>query len=67
LILLEISELEDSIESNPNFLSNAEEHSDLISASEDFPTPPFRHPSEEGISPPRLSGTPPRRGFTCGV
>lgn len=48
LILLEMSELEDSIESSSNLLSNSEEHSDLISTIEDLPTPPYRAPLREG-------------------
>jgi very-short-patch-repair endonuclease len=42
-----MSELEDSIERNPHPLGK--EHSDLVGASGDLPTPPVGHPSEEGI------------------
>jgi Protein of unknown function (DUF559) len=42
-----MSELEDSIERNPHPLGT--EHSELVGASGDLPTPPFGHPSEEGI------------------
>jgi very-short-patch-repair endonuclease len=45
-----MSELEDSIERNPHPLGK--EHSDLVGASGDLPTPPFGHPSEEGILTP---------------
>jgi hypothetical protein len=44
-----MSELEDSIDRNPHLLGNSEEHSDLVGAGGDLPTPPFGHPSEEGI------------------
>jgi hypothetical protein len=39
-------ELEGSIESMPH----NPKHSGFVSASGDLPTPPFGHPSEEGIS-----------------
>ncbi len=42
-----MSELEDSIECNPHPLEK--DHSDLIGASGDLPTPPYGHPSQEGI------------------
>jgi very-short-patch-repair endonuclease len=42
-----MSELKDSIDRNPHPLGK--EHSDLVGASGDLPTPPFGHPSEEGI------------------
>jgi hypothetical protein len=45
-----MSELEDSIERNPHPLGK--EHSDLVGAIGDLPTPPFGHPSEEGILTP---------------
>jgi very-short-patch-repair endonuclease len=44
-----MSELEDSIEINSHPFNNTEEHSDLIGASGDLPTPPVGHPSKEGI------------------
>jgi very-short-patch-repair endonuclease len=44
-----MSELEDSIERNSHPLNNAEEHSEVESASGGLPTPSFGHPSEEGI------------------
>jgi very-short-patch-repair endonuclease len=44
-----MSELEDSIEINSHPFNNTEEHSDLIGASGDLPTPPYGHPSLEGI------------------
>ena len=40
-----MSELEDSIESMPL----NPKHADLVGASGDLPTPPYGHPSEEGI------------------
>jgi very-short-patch-repair endonuclease len=42
-----MSELEDSIERNPHPLEK--DHSDLVGASGGLPTPPYGHPSEEGI------------------
>ena len=42
-----MSKLEDLIERNPHPL--VKEHSDLVGASGDLPTPPYGHPSEEGI------------------
>jgi very-short-patch-repair endonuclease len=44
-----MSELEDSMERNSHSSNNSEKHSDLVGASGDLPTPPYGHPSEEGI------------------
>jgi hypothetical protein len=44
-----MSELEDSIESKPHSFNNKDNHSELVGVSGDLPTPPYGHPSQEGI------------------
>jgi hypothetical protein len=50
-----MSELEDSIESKPHSFDRQERHSELVGVSGDLPTPPYGHPSEEGILLPRCA------------